>query len=165
MSEFVSSSKDEIFTLTVELKSQLAMADKAEAEKVEICCKVSEYKEEIQRNNVAIREFEIASKRHSVESTRLESDLERSKMQLEQKDEDLRQAMNSLAGERVATRTDMGALQVRITQLEQERIETVWQLSGKREECMSMAREIQQLNENILDMKSKASEEEILDHQ
>jgi chromosome segregation ATPase len=152
----VSSSTDEIRALSVELESRSAMAEKAEAERIEINCKVSEYREEIQRNNNTIREFEIASKRQCTESNRLETDLERSKSQLEQKDEDLRQAMTSLAGERLATRTDMGALQTRITQLEQERIETVWQLAGKREESLSMAREIQQLNENILDMKSKA---------
>ena len=152
----VSSSTDEIHALSVELENRSAMAEKAEAERLEICCRVSEYREEIQRSNNTIREYEIASKRHCTEANRLESDLERSKTQLEQKDEDLRQAMNALAGERLATRTDMGALQTRITQLEQERIETVWQLAGKREEGLSMAREIQQLNENILDMKSKA---------
>lgn len=152
----VSSSTDKIHALSVELESRSAIAEKAEAERLEICCRVSEYREEIQRSNNTIREYEIASNRHCIESNRLESDLERSKTQLEQKDEDLRQAMNALAGERLATRTDMGALQTRITQLEQERIETVWQLAGKREESLSMAREIQQLNENILDMKSKA---------
>lgn len=152
----VSSSTGEIHALSVELESRSAMAEKAEAERLEICCKVLEYRDEILRSNNTIREYEIASKRHETESNRLESDLERSKTQLEQKDEDLRQAMNSLAGERLATRTDMGALQTRITQLEQERLETVWQLAGKREESLSMAREIQQLSENILDMKSKA---------
>jgi chromosome segregation ATPase len=81
-------------------------------------------------------------------------------MQLEKKDDDLRNMNSAFNQERMDSRTDYSALQSRITLLEQERLETTSQLAAKREECLSTGRELARHSEDIMNLQSKLTERE-----
>ena len=148
-------SSDEITSLKAEMGRRTADAEKYNIEKREADLMIMDLRGEIQRLNGTFREFEMTASQQSIDSARLEHELERSKLQLEQKDIDLRTTMASLTEERLAARADMNALQTRITLLEQGRLETVSQLAGKREECLSTGRELVQLKEFLTALESK----------
>jgi chromosome segregation ATPase len=146
---------DEITSLKAEMGRRTADAERHGIEKREADLMLLDLKGEIQRLNGTFRELEMTASQQAIDSARLEHELERSKLQLEQKDIDLRTTMASLTEERLVARVDMNALQTRITLLEQERLETVSQLAGKREECLSTGRELVQLREFLTALESK----------
>lgn len=150
-----SHSSEEIASLKAELGCKNADADRSGTEKREADLLLAELKGEIQRLNCTFRELEMTGSQQAIDSARLEHELERAKQQLEQKDMDLRTTMASLTEERLAARSDMSALQTRITLLEQERLDTVSQLAGKREECLSAGRELVQVKEYLAALESK----------
>jgi chromosome segregation ATPase len=139
----------------MEMGRRTADAEKYSFEKREADLVLTDLRAEIQRLSCTFRELEMTASQQAIDSARLEHELERSKQQLEQKDIDLRTTMASLTEERLAVRADMNALQTRITLLEQERLETVSQLAGKREECLSTGRELVQLREFLAALESK----------
>lgn len=155
IADMKSLSREEITSLKAEMERRTTDAESYCIEKREADQMLTDLRGEIQRLNGTFRELEMTANQQAIDSARLESELERSKQQLEQKDVDLRTTMASLTEERFAVRADMNALQTRITLLEQERLETVSQLAGKREECLSTGRELVQLREILTALESK----------
>lgn len=155
IADMKSLSSEEIISLKAEMERRTTDAENYGLEKREADLMLTDLRGEIQRLNGTFRELEMTANQQAINSARLEHELERSKQQLEQKDVDLRMTMSSLTEERLAVRADMNALQTRITLLEQERLETVSQLAGKREECLSTGRELVQLREILTALESK----------
>ena len=146
---------EEVAGLKADLGHRIEDIVKAGLEKADLDRKAAEIKEELMNSNSTLRESENTIKQQEIDATRITNELERSAKQLDQKEADLRSTMASLTEERQAIRSDMGALQSRITLLEQERVETASLLAGKREECLSVSRELAQQKESMITLQSK----------
>lgn len=146
---------DEISGLRSELGRREEEVERGLVERTELDIKLEKLREELNMTSNSLRESINAGKYQEADSARVTNELERSAKQLEQKEADLRVTMASLTEERQAIRSDMGALQCRITLLEQERVEISSQLAGKREECLSTSRELAQQRDSMMALQSK----------
>ena len=155
MEATVRSFTDEVSGLRSELGRREEEVDRGVAERAELDIRLEKMREELNTTHNSLRESINAVRYQEADSARVTNELERSAKQLEQKEADLRVTMASLTEERLAIRSDMGALQCRITLLEQERVEISSQLAGKREECLSTSRELAQQRDCMMALQSK----------
>ena len=155
MADVITTYTEEVAGLKMNLTLRSDDIIKSGLEKIELDLKAIEMKEELMKCNASLKEAERTIERQEIDNARITNELEKSGKQLEQKEADLRSTMASLTEERQAIRSDMGALQSRITLLEEERVETASLLAGKREECLSTARELAQQKESMITLQSK----------